>query len=75
MSRKDLLCCALGNFLHQREVYRRASQSGEQEPYILFFEGADKLKNDWEPIKQGMFGGSYDNYKQIYAQAEEYYQQ
>lgn len=65
----------LGNFLHQRMVYRRASQSGEQEPYILFFEGADKLKNDWEPIKQGMFGGSYDAYKQIYDQAEEYYQQ
>lgn len=65
----------LGNFLHQRRVYRRASQMGDQEPYILFFEGADKLKNDWEPIKQGMFGGSYDNYKQIYAQAEVYYQQ
>ena len=65
----------LGNFLHQRMVYRRASQSGEQEPYILFFEGADKLKNDWEPIKQGMFGGSYDAYKQIYDQAEEYYKQ
>ena len=65
----------LGNFLHQREEYRRASQKGVQEPYILFFEGADRLKDDWEPIKQGMFGGSYDNYKQIYAQAEEYYQQ
>lgn len=65
----------LGNFLHQREEYRRASQKGVQEPYILFFEGADRLKDDWEPIKQGMFGGSYDNYKQIYAQAEEYYKQ
>ena len=65
----------LGNFLRQRRVYRRASQEGVQEPYILFFEGADKLKNDWEPIKQGMFGGSYDNYKQIYDQAEEYYRQ
>lgn len=65
----------LGNFLYQREEYRRASQKGHQEPYILFFEGADKLKDDWEPIKQGMFGGSYDAYKQICAQAEEYYKQ
>ena len=65
----------LGNFLHQRRAYRWASQEGVQEPYILFFEGADKLKDDWEPIKQGMFGGSYDVYKQIYDQAEEYYKQ
>ena len=65
----------LGNFLYQREEYRRASQKGHQEPYILFFEGADKLKDDWEPIKQGMFGGCYDAYKQICAQAEEYYKQ
>ena len=72
---KTCFVVPLGNFLHQREVYRRASRSGEQEPYILFFEGADKLKNDWEPIKQGMFGGSYDAYKQIYDQAEEYYKQ
>lgn len=45
------------------------------EPYILFFEEADELKNNWEPIKQGMFGGSYDNYKQTYEQVEAYYQQ
>ena len=74
-SEKTGFVVPLGNFLHQRKVYRRASQSGEQEPYILFFEGADKLKNDWEPIKQGVFGGSYDVYKQIYDQAEEYYKQ
>ena len=47
----------------------------EVEPYTLFFEEADKLKNNWEPIKQGMFGGSYDNYKQTYEQVEAYYQQ
>lgn len=74
-SEKTGFVVPLGNFLHQRQVYRRASQSGEQEPYILFFEGADKLKDDWEPIKQGLFGGSYDVYKQIYDQAEEYYKQ
>lgn len=63
----------MGNFLHKRNEYKMRHK--ETEPYILFFEEADKLKNNWEPIKQGMFGGSYDNYKQIYDQAEAYYQQ
>lgn len=58
----------MGNFLCQRTEYNK------QEPYSLFFGEADDLKNNWEPIKQGMFGGSYDNYKQIYNQAETYYQ-
>ena len=54
--------------------YKRNSQmSGVQEPYIQFFEDADRLKIEWEPIKQGMFGGNYDTYKQVYNQAEEYY--
>ncbi len=65
----------LGDFLRQRMTYRYECSRGEQIPYIHFFEKADKLKDDWEPIKQGMFGGSYDAYKQIYDQAEEYYKQ
>lgn len=63
----------MGNFLYKRNEYKMRYK--ETEPYTLFFEEADKLKNNWEPIKQGMFGGSYDNYKQIYEQAEAYYQQ
>lgn len=65
----------LGDFLRQRRAYRDERNRGEQVPYIHFFEEADKLKDDWEPIKQGMFGGSYDAYKPIYDQAEEYYKQ
>ena len=61
----------LGYFLHKRMEYNMPAM--EKEPYTLFFEEADALKNDWEPIKQGMFGGSYDNYKQIYGQADEFY--
>lgn len=61
----------MGNFLLARIGYKEKRK--EHEPYTLFFEEADKLKNSWEPIKQGMFGGNYDNYKQIYDQAEEYY--
>ena len=63
----------MGSFLYKRNEYKMRKK--ESEPYTLFFEEADKLKNNWEPIKQGMFGGSYDNYKQIHEQAEAYYQQ
>ena len=63
----------MGNFFRQRIEYKMRHKG--MEPYTLFFEEADKLKNNWEPIKQGMFGGSYDNYKQTYEQVEAYYQQ
>ena len=63
----------MGNFFRQRIEYKMRNKG--QEPYTLFFEEADKLKNNWEPIKQGMFGGSYDNYKHTYEQVEAYYQQ
>ena len=63
----------MGNFLHKRNEYKMGYK--EVESYTLFFEEADKLKNNWEPIKQGMFGGSYDNYKQTYEQVEAFYQQ
>jgi len=63
----------MGNFFRQRNEYKIRHK--EKEPYTIFFEEADKLKNNWEPIKQGMFGGSYDNYKQTYEQVEAYYQQ
>lgn len=62
----------IGNFFRQRNEYKMRHK--EKEPYTIFFEEADKLKNNWEPIKQGMFGGSYDDYKQIYDQAEAFYQ-
>ena len=65
----------LGNFLRRRLAYRRIHEGEGQEPYVEFFEKADKLKGDWVPIKQGMFGGSYDTYKQIYDRAEMYYKQ
>ena len=60
----------MGHFL----LHRNKDKMGykEVEPYTLFFEEADKLKNNWEPIKQGMFGGSYGNYKQTYEQVEAY---
>ena len=63
-----------GNFLVSRMAYKRDSQlSGVSEPYIQFFEDADRMQKEWEPIKQGMFGGKYETYRQVYNQAEEYY--
>lgn len=41
--------------------------------YCTFFDSADDLKNEWPPIKQGMFGGSYQKYKEILDQATDYY--
>lgn len=63
----------MGEFLIKRVDYKMRHK--EQEPYSLFFDEADKLKNNWNPIKQGMFGGSYDNYKQIFDQAEAFFKQ
>ena len=71
----DAFHAPLGNFLPKRTEYRNRSEDGERVPYIQFFEEADRLKDDWEPIKQGMFGGSYDEYKRTCAHAEEYYNQ
>lgn len=60
-----------GYFLLAREDYRGSFR--EQEPYRLFFEGAKKQRNDWMPIKQGMFGGNYDEYEKIYDELEKSY--
>lgn len=62
----------IGQFIHRRIEYK-IRPNGE-EPYTIFFESADKLKNEWIPIKQGMFGGKYEEYKQVFDQAETHYQ-
>ena len=46
---------------------------GRDEPYTEFYGGADKLKDEWPPIKQGMFGGQYTKYQELVKQAEVYY--
>ena len=45
-----------------------------EEPYTVFWESADSLQNEWLPIKQGMFGGNYENYKEIKSKADEFIQ-
>lgn len=60
-----------GQFIRTGMEYQMR-QNGT-EPYSVFFNSADKMKNEWEPIKQGMFDGSYDEYKKVFDQAEEFY--
>lgn len=67
----DHFCVPTGQFLRTRVEYKMRQNS--EEPYCIFFDSADKLKNEWEPIKQGMFGGHYDEYKKVSDEAEKFY--
>lgn len=62
-----------GQFLRSGAEYQMR-QNGT-EPYSIFFASADKMKDEWEPIKQGMFGGSYAEYKKVFDQAKAFYNQ
>ena len=61
----------LGEFIRRESMYK--VRGNEEEPYMIFWESADSLKNEWAPIKQGMFGGRYENYKAINEKANAYY--
>ncbi len=65
----DLVQIPIGNYLRFKADERFRHSDG---PYCSFFDAADKLKNEWAPIKQGMFDGQYDVFKKVYAEAEEY---
>lgn len=41
--------------------------------YNDFFNLADKLQDQWEPIAQGLFNGKYSEYKSCKDKADEYY--
>ncbi len=60
-----------GFFLHYRAGVMR--NLGVEEPYMAFYGDADRLQNEWLPIKQGMFGGDYAQYQELVKQAEEFY--
>ena len=59
----------LGHFLYKRFSILR----GVEDSYTEFFKAADELKDEWPPIKQGLFDGSYDNYSKINKESEEFY--
>lgn len=60
-----------GQFIRSGGEYKMRHRG--EETYSIFFDSADKMKNEWEPIKQGMFGGSFDEYKKVSDQAEDFY--
>lgn len=60
-----------GYFLHYRVGLMR-NPAGD-DSYTRFYADADRLKNEWPPLKQGMFGGDYAQYQELVKQAEEYY--
>jgi len=60
---------SLGNFVRKRISILRQTEDF----YTDFFNSADKLKNEWPPIKQGLFGGSYENYLKTYTASEKFF--
>ena len=60
-----------GNFLRAAITYQ-IRELGEN-AYCRFFDEADELQDEWQPLKQGMFGGSYQEYKRLYDNAQKYY--
>ena len=67
----DRFSVPTGQFIRNKAEYK--TRYNGEEPYSIFFDSEDKLKGEWEPIKQGMFGGSYEEYKKVFDQAEEFY--
>ncbi len=41
--------------------------------YTLFYNAAKEQKDQWEPLKQGLFEGNYAVFEQTYNKGEEYY--
>lgn len=64
-------CFPIGNFLRYETEQRFRMQSDI--PFCEFFDAAEQLQDEWPPVKQGMFGGKYQNYKEVADKAVEYY--
>ena len=62
----------IGDFIRYEVEERFRHQA--QTPYCRFFDGAHELRDEWAPIKQGLFGGEYDLYKQVCDKADAFYE-
>ena len=57
-------------------VLKRPEQlRGVENFYTKFFASSSTLKNEWEPIKQGLFNGLYEDYQREYNMADIFYRQ
>lgn len=63
----------MGNFVRAAMEYKIREQGNNS--YSRFFDSAENLQENWEPIKQGMFGGNYSEYKRLYDNAQKYYRE
>lgn len=55
-----------GEFVWSETRYRNSE-------FQDFFESADKMKNEWPPIKAGMFDGQYEMYAKAKSDADEFH--
>ena len=69
-------CCVLtqdwnplGGFVHKRISLLRQAD----DVYTQFFTAASAEKENWVPLKQGLFGGSYSEYIRMNKESEEFY--
>lgn len=60
----------VGSFLSER-IIRNSMIGGDS--YSEFFSTASIEKDNWEPLKQGLFDGCYANYEDVYNRAEGYF--
>lgn len=56
----------IGGFVRKRFSLLRK----EEDPYTTFFLESEQKKDNWEPIKQGLFGGKYSEYHKVYEESE-----
>ena len=64
--------CYMYGFRVPTGMFYDVGKSDKRHPSVLYFNEAEKLRENWEPIKQGLFGGSYDEYKAVFDQVEKY---
>jgi len=55
-----------GEFLWSETMYRDSE-------FREFFDSAEKMENDWPPIKAGMFDGKYETYKDAKSKADDFH--
>lgn len=59
----------MGGFVNKRiSIYRQ-----EEDFYTNFFKQSKIQKDEWLPLKFGLFGGKYDNFVEVFKKAELFY--
>lgn len=66
---RDERCFTVGEFLIKKSDFVR----NEENFYTDFFNQSKIQKDEWLPIKSGLFGGRYDEFEKVLKNSEEYY--